>query len=44
VNDKLEGIRKRGKEGTFNVTLQRVRVTIFDFGKQNVLHILTVCL
>jgi len=31
-------------QGTYNVTLRGVSVTIFAVEKQNVLHILSVCL
>ena len=36
--------REQDRQCTYNVKLQRVRATIVAVGKQNILHILSVCL
>ena len=38
-----ENLRKQGRQCTYNVTLKRVRVAIVAVEKQQVLHILSLC-
>jgi len=36
--------RRQDRQGTYNVTMRRVRATIVEVEKRKVLHILRVCL